>query len=186
MTPKRILGCILLLIGIGAAVVPLLMPESDDSAFLGILRQKTDWGGTWTSRGSLWTAKENRNYSYVIEQKARENAKGNVAEAMRTLVATDTSGRNVTYRLTHEFSEQGALLDVVAETPTRTVRKSRGPTGRDPAVETVVADTSPFYTRPPFRWACHGIGSALILAGFALLILGGRRSKPLRRESEDE
>ena len=185
MTPKRILGCILLLAGISVAIAPSLIPDTDDSTFLSTLRQK-DGGGEWTSHGATYVKSGNRRYTFTVDQKVRENAKGHVVEAVRTLVATEDSGQKSTYRLTIEYSENGALLDEVLETPTRTVRKSRGPTGRDPYRETVLIDTAPPYRQPAVLWACYGVGAATILAGVALVILGSRRARPKRHSSDDE
>jgi len=168
--------------GIIVAVVPLFVRVPDDTPFLSIFQQK-DAGGSWTSGGRITTEREK--YAFEIEQKVGMNEAGNIVSLEATLHAQDSSGQTKIYRRTRYFNERGEPTETVEETPTRTTKKGRGPTGKDKYQETVLSDTTPLLARQSVRLACHLIGAVFILVGIALLLLPGRNltGHPERRET---
>jgi hypothetical protein len=177
MSPRRILGIFLVLAGIGVAAVPFLVPVPNDEAFFSVLREKKE-PGEWTSRGSLYYGSER--FSFDIEQRVILNDAGNITALEATLHAKNPAGENRVYRRTRYFDQYGAQAENVEESPTRTIKRGRGPDGKGEYRETVLADSSPFLVRPTGRWLCHGAGGLFLLAGLALIVLRESATHPRR------
>jgi hypothetical protein len=161
---------LLLVIGIAMVAAPFLVSVPDDAPFLSIFQQKKA-PGPWTSRGSI--SMGGKTYTLQIEQTFL-NGKGDSSDTMTVLEAKGPSGETKTYRRTRYFSNDGYEVETIEQTPTRTVKRGRGPQEKDPFQEVVLSDTSPLLARKAVRIGCFAGGGFI---GLVLVVLPRRRKR---------
>jgi hypothetical protein len=177
MSVRRATGCLLLLVGIAMAGIPFFVSVPNDNHFLALLEGHNE-PGAWTRGGTGYVS--STTYTFEIEQKVGINESGEIISLEATLQAKDSSGHTRIYRRTRYFDEYGARAETVLETPTRTMKKGRGQSGKDQYQETVLSDNSAFLARPLILRTVQVIGGVLVLAGTVLLLISSVKNRRTR------
>lgn len=168
----RLAGVLLLTLGAAIAAIPWFVAKPDDDMFFQVLRVEDHTAGELSLRGALYGGGET--YSFTAEEQYVFDDAGHVVAAEATLHARDASGRTKVYRRTRHFDKWGSLAEHVEESPTRTIKRGRGPTGEGEYREEVLSDKTPLLARPLVRVLAHGAGALMVICGLSLIVFRRR------------
>lgn len=172
---KQVVIGAIVLSGIVIAVAPLLVSVPDDDSFFHILRHEENMRSDWTHLNGTLSVKGVA-YTYSAEKTRQVNDQGSITHHEEVLTAKDSLSQTVKYRRLRYFNEYGSGSENIEESPTRTVKRGRGPTGNDAYSEQILVDNSPLFARKSVRWIAHGAGALMVLLGLASFAVSRRIS----------